>query len=96
MHNELIKIARILHSKKCNKLIKLIKDNPGINLVELQMAMKENHHSIISKTLSELKECSLINMVRDGKTKRVYFNYNAEKPLQLMDNLAKMLVDAND
>lgn len=85
-----------MHSKKCNKLIELIKENPGISIVELQMAVRENYYSVICTKIKNLKDCSLVDVVKEGRNRRVYFNYDAERPLQLMNNLAKMLVNAND
>lgn len=96
MHNELSKIVWILLNEKCSQMLWLIVENPGISMVKIQMKLRINHHAKVSEYIKKMKDCNLVKVVPDGKYKRIYYDYDSKKPTQIIDNLAKMLVDAND
>lgn len=82
------RIARILNKHNVKCVIKIVRDDPGVIMRDIGMALRMDRHEC-SKLMSPLFKYGIIRAERKGHKKRCFL-HNADKYITLCHSIANI------
>lgn len=88
----LTQVNKILRNPLRQRLLELIKSNPGMSVTKIQIAIREKEHCEISHALGMLRRIDLIRAESKGKLRLYYYNTEKEQMLKALNNIAEKII----
>lgn len=85
-------INNAVRGKYRQMILELVKNNPGLNVTQIQIAIRKQSHSEASVELGVLRRANLIRSEKIGKQRLYYFNHDKEPMLEELNAIAEKII----
>ncbi len=89
---ELVQLTKAIDHPVRQELLNLLSVAGGLNVTEIQIAMKTDFHSEASRHLGILRRASLIEPHKEGKIVTYSLNKDKYKQVEYLTNYAKQII----